>query len=122
MLNGNDRRKYVRVNLPIALQYKNAKDGLDPFKNCVIKDIGEGGLRFTTDGFVPLACHMVVKIDINQAEEPIRAILKVKWIKKLADGVSFEIGNEFSNISSGAKAVLSDFLKRNQRAKRVFAN
>ena len=119
MLSPVERRKFTRVNVPIPLQYKNARSATDLFKECDIIDLSQGGLRFTTDQFAPLACHMVVKIVASPGEEPVRAISKIAWVKRLSSGNRFEVGGEFKTISEKDAAIIAGLIKKYQNNRRI---
>ena len=112
MLDFGERRKVKRLDVSVPLHYKNLHGADKVVKGTLTRDFGEGGVKFVTDKFLSLACRMVVEVDIPSADKPIRAISKVAWIKKLASGSDYEIGNQFLDMTKEDKALISSYVKK----------
>ncbi len=110
MLNFGEKRKYSRIDARVPLQYREL-GGDRSQKGAVTKNLSEGGVKFHTDKFISLACRMVVELALPTSSKPIRAISKVAWIKKMPVGDSYEIGNQFLDMSKEDKGMISDFVK-----------
>jgi len=105
-----ERRRYPRVDTSLPVQYKNLRNlGKSPIGS-LSKDLGEGGVRFKTNEFISLACRLVVEISLPTLSKPIKAISKVAWIKKAPIGDSYEIGNQFLEITKEDKAHVTEFI------------
>lgn len=55
---------------------------------------------------------MVVEISVPTAAKPIKAITKVAWIKRLPDSESYELGNQFLDMSKEDKAQINAYIKQ----------
>ncbi len=107
-----ERRKHPRISVSIPLRYKELRGRSYLSKGTVSKNLSEGGVRFRTDRFVSLACHLVVEMSLPTIARPIKAISKVAWIKKLPAGDDFEIGNQFLALSNEDEAALSAYTQK----------
>ena len=106
-----ERRRFQRVGSNLPLKYRNLRTATVPMGS-ITKDIGEGGIRFKTNEFISLACRLVVEIALPTVPKPIKAISKVAWIRKLPSGESYELGNQFLEISKEDKAIVMDYVNR----------
>lgn len=106
-----ERRRFQRVDSNLPLKYRNLKTAAAPM-GTLTKNISEGGIHFKTDGFISLACRLVVEISLPTAARPIKAISKVAWIKKAALGDQYELGNQFLEISKEDKGIITDYVNR----------
>lgn len=107
-----ENRKHQRAKVMLPMTYKKSKGDDHPVRFCVATDISEGGIRFNTSEFVPLACHMVLEINVNQLDKPVKCVSKVTWIKKMPDGSSYEVGNHFSEIRKKDKETIAKLIKK----------
>ena len=106
-----ERRQFARIKTRIPLEYKNLhKDSTDG-KGVQVKDISEGGVRFTSSEFLSLANRLVVTINIPTTARQIKAIAKIAWIKKLPSGDLYEVGNQFLEISKEDKQEVARYVK-----------
>ena len=106
-----ERRRFQRVDSNLPLKYKNLRTATVPMGS-LTKDIGEGGVSFKTNEFISLACRLVVELNIPTVPKPIKAISKVAWIRKLSSGDSYELGNQFLEISKEDRAIITDYVSR----------
>ena len=109
-----ERRKYPRVSLPIPLRYKELNGKTYLAKGTLSKDVSAGGVRFHSDKFITLACHLVVEMNFPSMEKPIKAISKIAWIKKARFGDSYELGNQFLAMTNEDEAAMSKFMEENE--------
>ena len=113
--NVEERRRYFRTETNMPLKYKNLRNvGKVPIGS-LTKDISEGGVRFKTTEFVSLACRLVLEINLPTNPKPIKAISKVAWIRKIQAGDSYELGNQFLEITKEDKSRIMDFVNRSSR-------
>lgn len=110
----NERRKYARYNYRLPIQYKNMKALSDPFAGALIKDIGEGGIRFVGNEFLSLANRLLLSISLPAPFRTIKAISKVAWVRKVPMGDQYEIGNHFLSLSETDKKELKGYLEKAQ--------
>ncbi|MDD3089914.1 MAG: PilZ domain-containing protein [Candidatus Omnitrophica bacterium] len=111
-MNGkNDNRKHPRVQTHITVRYRNLRDGAGASgENSVSTDIGQGGIRFRAPEFISMACRLILELDIPMSSKPIKAISRVAWIKRSDSGEDYEIGNQFLEMSSQDKEVISGYI------------
>ena len=115
MLNNTDeRRRYKRISSAIPLQYKKLKELSEGTIGAITRDVGEGGVRFIANEFLPLASRLVVEIFLPAQPRPIKAISKVAWIRKVPAGDQYEVGNQFLEVGKDDKTNLSDYVVKSQ--------
>lgn len=105
-----DKRRYKRVGTSLALEYKDLKKGAELPKGSLLKNIGEGGICFSSKEFMSLACRLILNITLPNSPKPIKAISKVAWIRRLPLGDQYELGNQFLEIAKEDKAQIVDFV------------
>ena len=108
----NERRRYRRVNSTIPLQYKKLRQLSEGTIGAITQDVGEGGIRFVANEFLPLASRLVVEVFLPATPRPIKAIAKVAWIRKVASGDQYEIGNQFLEVTREDKNNLSEYITK----------
>lgn len=113
MQNNNfvEKRRFPRLDSNLPVRYRNLRTATVPIGS-LTKDISEGGIRFKTTEFISLACRLVVEITLPTVQRPIKAISKVAWIKKLSTGESYELGNQFLEISKEDKSLINEYVNR----------
>jgi len=111
MLSFGEKRRHQRIDVKVPLQYKEL-GGEKISKGTLSKNVSEGGIKFHTDKFISLACRLVVEMSIPSSTKPIRAISKVAWIKKLPVGDTYEVGNQFLDMTKEDKSIMSDYVKK----------
>ena len=106
-----EKRRFQRIDSNLPLRYKNLKTATVPMGS-LTKNISEGGISFKTNEFISLACRLVVEITLPTVQRPIKAISKVAWIRKLASGEQYELGNQFLEISKEDRNLITDYVSR----------
>ena len=106
-----ERRQHARINTRIPLEYKNLKHSAEELKGVLAKDISEGGIRFHSNEYLSLANRQEVTVNIPTSARQIKAITKIAWIKKLPSGDTYEIGNQFLEISKQDKKEVARYVK-----------
>lgn len=113
MFNESDnRRRYKRVNSTIPLQYKKLRQLSEGTIGAITQDVGEGGIRFVANEFLPLASRLVVEVFLPAQPRPIKAISKVAWIRKIPSADQYEVGNQFLEVGKEDKVNLSDYIAK----------
>jgi len=121
-----ERRRYIRLKTPISVTYTVPETG--SVYNAVTKDISADGLRFESDAKdIKVSGIVELKLEINQAHNPVHAKGKIVWKKKLSleDHAPYNVGIEFTEIEEDNKNTFLKFLcdliynlqKENQDAK-----
>lgn len=109
-----ERRRYKRVNSTIPLQYKKLRQLSERTVGAITNDVGEGGVRFIANEFLPLASRLVVEVFLPAQSAPIKAISKVAWIRKIVSTDQYEIGNQFLEVGKEDKINLSEYVAKIQ--------
>lgn len=109
--NATEKRQFKRVRSRLPIEYRNLRSSDNPSKGTLIKDIGEGGIRFISDEFLSLANRLILTLTIPTSARPIKAISKVAWIKKLPSGDKYEIGNQFLEINRDDREEVAKYVK-----------
>ncbi|MBU4375934.1 MAG: PilZ domain-containing protein [Candidatus Omnitrophica bacterium] len=112
----NERRKHRRVNSTIPLQYKKLRQLAEGTIGAITRDVGEGGVRFIANEFLPLASRLVVEVFLPANPRPIKAISKVAWIRKVPSGDQYEIGNQFLEVAKEDRNNLSEYVTKLETA------
>ena len=107
-----ERRRFVRVNSTVPLQYKKLKELTEGTVGAIAQDVSEGGTKFLANEFLPLATRLVVELFLPAQPRPVKAIAKVAWIKKLPVGNQYEIGNQFLDVAKDDKGQLGEYVKK----------
>ena len=102
-----ERRRYPRAGLSIPLRYKELNGKTYLAKGTLSKDVSVGGVRFHSDKFIALACHLVVEMNFPSTEKPIKAISKIAWIKRARFGDNYELGNQFLAMTNEDEAIMT---------------
>ena len=101
-----ERRKSIRREFSIPLQYK----GFEPSVNkAMTKDVGESGVKFTTNNFIPVFTKLVVNIFFNPGE-PVKILSEVVWVRKLPHLDLYSIGTRFTELKEEQKRLIADYL------------
>ena len=112
-----EKRRYLRVDTALPMRYNELHGKSYSARGTTTKNVSEGGVRFHSDRFFSLACHLVVEINIPSLFKPIRTISKVAWIKKLPSGTEFEIGGQFLAMTNEDEQALSAYARETSRSR-----
>lgn len=110
----NDRRKHVRVNSTIPLQYKKLRELSEGTIGAITRDVSEAGVRFIANEFLPLASRLVVQVFLPSQPRGVKAIAKVAWIRKIPSGDQYEVGNQFLDLGKDDMHQLTEYINRTQ--------
>jgi hypothetical protein len=106
-----EKRKHQRVKTHIPVRYRKMRDGAGvQGASSVTKNLSQGGLRFRTGEFISMACRLILELDIPMLTKPVKAISKVAWIRKSAEGDDYEVGNQFLEMSKKDKELISEYV------------
>lgn len=106
-----ENRCFPRLSFHSGLRYQ-LRGGSD-FANAVCNDISYGGLRFTTDRFLPIAAP--VMLEINVLNRILRPVGKVAWSMPLAHSQRNQTGVEFVEFNGLDQAYLKNFIDMKKR-------
>lgn len=80
-------------------------------ENSLTRDISESGIGLLAQKFVPKDTNLIMEISLSPRSEPVLAVGKVKWIRKVGYGDRYRLGMEFTDIAQSSKSRLSEYLK-----------
>ncbi|OGW74617.1 MAG: hypothetical protein A2Z72_07305 [Omnitrophica bacterium RBG_13_46_9] len=106
-----EKRKFPRVEVSVPLRYKKLYGTTYLSSGTLTKNISEGGIRFSTDKFISLACRLLLELRLPSVPRSIKAISKVAWIKRLPSGNVYEVGNQFLAMTKEDDKIISDYLE-----------
>lgn len=106
-----EKRRHHRVSVDTPLQYRNLRNAAMLPAGSVARNISEGGICFNTSEFMSLACRLIVEITLPTIPNPVRAISKVAWIRKLPKSDQYELGNQFLEMTKEDRMKIMDFVK-----------
>lgn len=95
-----DKRSYRRVLLSVPLQYKNHLDSRMDLKGALTENLSEGGVNFRSTEFIDRAETLTVEILASLTSNPIKAVSKVTWVRKVKNDDSYSIGTRFVEMGS----------------------
>ena len=105
-----ERRHHSRREADLPLRYRETLAVRSNYRGVQMKDVGSGGVRFQTEGFIPLNTSLICEFSLPENFRPVRAISRVAWSRKLPLGDRDEIGSEFVEIIPTEKKILEEFL------------
>jgi hypothetical protein len=79
------------------------------------KDISVSGARIQAHLFLPVDTLLKIDITLKNVHQMITVMGKVKWIKIIYDGESYEEGVEFVNTADEAIKKLKDYISWKQK-------
>ena len=81
-----ERRKYLRFNTPLDVEYKTL--ALNPiFGKALVKDLSREGMRFGLKQSVPIGTSVQIALNVPGDNLPVFATGKVAWADGLDAGV-----------------------------------
>ena len=106
-----EKRKYPRLETHIPVRYRKLGDAEGVLRSSTItKDLSAGGVHFKANEFISMACRLIVELDMPMFVKPVKAISKVAWIRKGNSEDTYEIGNQFLEISKKDKDLVEEYL------------
>ncbi|MBN2097372.1 MAG: PilZ domain-containing protein [Candidatus Omnitrophica bacterium] len=99
-----ERRQYVRLNIPLEISYA-VQGEKTPLHKTVTKNISPNGARFILERDLPKGTIVEMEVKIPTRPEAIRVKAKVIWTKKQSgpDEQNYDAGLEFIQISEENK-------------------
>jgi len=101
-----ENRCFPRLNFDSQLRYQFS--GKSDFGNAVIDDISCGGLRFTSNRFIPASTAL--SLEINLLNRVLRPTARVAWSTSLGHSDRNQTGIEFTEFDALEKKYLKDFV------------
>jgi len=101
-----DNRCSPRIDFHVPIRYQLR--GKPDFDNVISNDISYGGLRFTSDRFIPTST--LVMLEINVLNRVLRPIGKIAWSTPVAHTDRNQTGVEFMEFNALERNYLRDFV------------
>ncbi len=106
-----EKRKSTRVKTHIPIRYRKLSDTEGRgVSGTISNNLGEGGVRFRSKGFISRACRLIMELDLPMLGKPVKVISKVAWIHKAPSGDDYEVGGQFLEISRKDKELVSEYV------------
>jgi hypothetical protein len=102
-----ENRIFPRVGFHSQIRYQVR--GKPDFDNVLGNDISCGGLRFTSEKFIPTST--LVMLEINVLNRVLRPVGKVAWSTPLAHSDRKQTGVEFMDFDRLERNYLKDFVE-----------
>ncbi|MCM8779996.1 MAG: PilZ domain-containing protein [Candidatus Omnitrophica bacterium] len=111
-----ERREYVRLYLPIRVEYKPLQEkGLK--QNTIINNIGGGGVCLYGDDNLNEKCDLSLDIYFPDGLGSLSAQGRIIWVKNLEEGTM--AGIKFTNISSFDRSRIVSFINMEMQQERT---
>jgi hypothetical protein len=105
-LKSKDNRNFPRVDFHSQIRYQFR--GSQRFDNVLGNDISCGGLRFTSEKFIPTSTMLI--LEINVLNRVLRPVGKVAWTTPVSHSDRNQTGIEFTEFDALEKNYLRDFV------------
>ena len=106
-----ERRDRQRLNFRFPIRYHLLPNSRDftkhrrPVAGVLTRDIGEGGLRFVSERFIPRFAGLLIESSPLSPYWRIKA--KVCWVQRVSYSEKYNIGLSFQNGEEHSKKILS---------------
>jgi c-di-GMP-binding flagellar brake protein YcgR len=81
------------------------------FENIRTVDVSKGGIGLVSKKRIPLKREIAVELDFSAEGEPVFAIGKVCWVKKIKGTDTYRIGLTFKDVLRGSKSRLNKYFQ-----------
>ena len=107
-----ERRRFIRLEVPIEVKYVVEEDSDPVRKRVATKDLSCDGLRFISERKLDEGSLLDLNLTIPGATNPVHIKGKAIWSKKLSteDAAPFEVGVEFVQIEEDNKNTFLKYL------------
>jgi len=90
-----ERRFAPRLNLQVAVRFREVLTPQKPFVSSVSMDLSARGMGVETAEFLPKNARLVLLFSLPDLLKPVRAICRVAWVRERPFGGGCEGGLEF---------------------------
>ncbi len=110
--NSEERRRLIRLEVPIELKYIVEDDPSQTRIRAATKDLSCDGLRFISEHKIDKGSMLDINLAIPSANNPVHIKGKVIWSKKISedDAAPFEVGVESVRIEEDNKNTFLKYL------------
>lgn len=110
-----NRRRYPRLKKSLLVGFRKM-DSLEEYQNCLSENICMGGLKVDVSSLdKPLAVHQPIELTIKnpeEAQQPIKAIGRVAWIREKENNPGAEIGIMLTYIRKEDRERFMQYLRK----------
>ncbi len=112
MSNGQERRKYKRMEKPVMVRFRSiplvAKETVSTgWDTVTVKNLSAGGMLFDYNNNLELYSLLDLKIDISRSTPTINCVGKIIRIEELQPNSMLRIATEFTEIDEQEKAMIN---------------
>jgi c-di-GMP-binding flagellar brake protein YcgR len=109
--NGIERRRWPRVKLNLPLKYRGVGEFNHLPMDSETRDISEGGIRFTSERFIPKDSKLVVNLNLSDLGG-VKATVRIVWAARDPHTNRYEVGAEFDTLPPEAKVQIANLVRR----------
>ena len=106
LINSQENRRSPRVDFHSPVRYQLSSK--PEFDNVLSNDISCGGVKFTSERFIPTST--LVMLEINVLNRVLRPIGKISWSRPVAHSDFNQTGVEFMEFDALERNYLKDFV------------
>ncbi|MBM3249027.1 MAG: PilZ domain-containing protein [Candidatus Omnitrophica bacterium] len=101
-----ESRQYARFDCRVPVLCKRGT----LLENSLTRDISKGGIGLLVQKFVPKDTNLIMELSLAPKTEPVLAVGKVRWVRKVGYGDRYRLGMQFTDISQSSKNRLAEYL------------
>ena len=75
-------------------------------------DISKGGMGLISPNKIPLNKTIAIALDLEESDEPVLVIGKVRWVVPIEDSSQFRVGLSFDEVLGGTKSRIEQYFKK----------
>ena len=115
----DERRRYARVPFdgPVrAEQIQQSTWNRNHIWNLVPADLSEGGVRLSSSELFPVESRLLLELDTELGEDPIRAHGRVVWVAQVPFQDQWQVGVAFFDVTESRRSRLRAIVNAQQAA------
>lgn len=98
-----ERRKDKRIKdmsgVAFQAMLESSEDDSTKICQAIIQDISLGGIRVHCDNYVPVNTPIKINLTLDRSRKFLSMYGKIRWIRSLYEGESYEFGVQFEQIT-----------------------
>lgn len=95
-----EKRKYRRAPTRCMIRYRPpAETDVRKSELSTIRDLSEGGARFTSGTAFAVGDHLDLEITCPRFPDPVKVQAEIRWRREIRKGFLYENGIQFLNLS-----------------------
>ena len=107
-----ERRQFPRLNHAHPVQMRNLYRPQELFTGSLSRDLSAGGVRVTSNGFLPRDSRLVVELILPESLKRIRAIGRVAWVREFPVSGTCDVGLQFVQFSPEDRESIAGYVER----------